>query len=202
MFQNDLVVCIFILSSDSIFRQQSICRYAPGGRSWQADSIQMPCRYAREDALGKLGGAVAEGAQLIEDLYQAFYQELQKPLASPQAGPNKTAKDSTHGQSSQGAHESPQSEAAAKVTSQQIGSALCVVGRTHFASVHCCVTQQACHNTLGYVTQQACHKKLGCVTQQACHATHEYCSAQQGATYHTLPCDSHPLYAQWIPVEV
>lgn len=70
--------------------------------------------YAREDALGKLGGAVAEGAQLIEDLYQAFYQELQKPLASAQAGPNQPVKDSTHGQSSQGAHESPQNEAAAK----------------------------------------------------------------------------------------
>ncbi|KAL0043113.1 hypothetical protein WJX79_009702 [Trebouxia sp. C0005] len=70
--------------------------------------------YAREDALGKLGGAVAEGAQLIQDLYQAFYQELQKPLASAQAGPNKTVKDSMHGQSGRGAHESPQSEAAAK----------------------------------------------------------------------------------------
>ncbi len=128
MLQNDLVVCVFVLSSDSIFRQQSICRNAPGGRSWQADSIKLPCRYAREDALGKLGGAVAEGAQLIEDLYQAFYQELQKPLASAQAGPNQPVKDSTHGQSSQGAYESPQNEAAAKVTSQQTGTALCVVG--------------------------------------------------------------------------
>ncbi|KAL0048452.1 hypothetical protein WJX82_003571 [Trebouxia sp. C0006] len=70
--------------------------------------------YAREDALGKLGGAVAEGAQLIEDLYQAFYQELQKPLASAQAGANQPVKDSTNGQSSRGAHESPQNEAAAK----------------------------------------------------------------------------------------
>ena len=32
--------------------------------------------------MGKLGGAVAEGAQLIENLYQSFYQELQKPLLS------------------------------------------------------------------------------------------------------------------------
>lgn len=71
---------------------------------------------------------MAEGAQLIEDLYQAFYQELQKPLASAQAGPNQPVKDSTHGQSSQGAYESPQNEAAAKVTSQQTGTALCVVG--------------------------------------------------------------------------
>ncbi len=72
---------------------------------------------------------MAEGAQLIEDLYQAFYQELQKPLASAQAGPNKTVKDSAHGQSGRGAHESPKNEAAAKVTWQQIGSALCAVGR-------------------------------------------------------------------------
>ncbi|DBA89188.1 TPA: hypothetical protein ACH3X1_016339 [Trebouxia sp. C0004] len=70
--------------------------------------------YAREDALGKLGGAVADGAQLIEDLYQSFYQELQKPLASAQAGPDQPVTDSTHGQSSRGAHESPQNEAAAK----------------------------------------------------------------------------------------
>ena len=38
------------------------------------------CRYAREDALGKLGQAVAEGAQLIEELYHMLYAELQQPL--------------------------------------------------------------------------------------------------------------------------
>ena len=72
-------------------------------------------RYAREDALGKLGGAVAEGAQLIEDLYQAFYLELQKPLSTEEAGAKQTADGSTHGQTSQGAHEPHKSEAAAKV---------------------------------------------------------------------------------------
>lgn len=107
------------------------------------DGIRLPCRYAREDALGKLGGAVAEGAQLIEDLYQAFYQELQKPLASAQAGPNQPVKDSTYGQSSRGAHESPQNEAAAKVSWQQIGTALRAVGRTHFLPVQ---SQAASHN--------------------------------------------------------
>ena len=73
-------------------------------------------RYAREDALGKLGGAVAEGAQLIEDLYQAFYLELQKPLSSGEAGAKQTTDGSTHGQTSRGAHEPRKSEAAAKVT--------------------------------------------------------------------------------------
>ena len=99
-------------------------------------TIRLPCRYAREDALGKLGGAVAEGAQLIEDLYQAFYQELQKPLASAQAGPNQPVKDSTNGQSSRGAHESPQNEAAAKVTWQQDGTAPSVGRIPHFWRVN------------------------------------------------------------------
>lgn len=59
---------------------------------------------------------MAEGAQLIEDLYQAFYQELQKPLVSGEAGAKQTTDSGTHGQTSQGAHEPPKSEAAAKVT--------------------------------------------------------------------------------------
>lgn len=122
---------------------------------------------------------MAEGAQLIEDLYQAFYQELQKPLASAQAGPNQPVKDSTHGHSSRGAHESPQNEAAAKVTSQQDGTAPSV-GRY---PIFVCSFWAASHNrpVMLLMNVAVCNKKQ-CVM-------------------HYLS-DSYPLYVQWVPVEV
>ena len=42
--------------------------------------VKCASRYAREDALSKLGQAVAEGAQLTEDFYHMLYDELQQPL--------------------------------------------------------------------------------------------------------------------------
>jgi len=59
---------------------------------------------------------VAEGAQLIEDLYLGFYEELQKPLLAEQADAKASSKGTMHGQTGQAAHESPKNEAAAKVT--------------------------------------------------------------------------------------
>ena len=64
--------------------------------------------------MSKLGGAVAEGAQLIEHLYLSFYQELQRPLldnSCAQSGSDRHA----HGQTSQPAVLSTGNEAAAKV---------------------------------------------------------------------------------------
>ena len=64
--------------------------------------------------MSKLGGAVAEGAQLIEHLYLSFYQELQKPLlddSSVKGGSDKH----THEQTNQAAVMSIGNEAAAKV---------------------------------------------------------------------------------------
>ena len=87
------------------------CLYGLYFRVWGLCS----CRYAREDALGKLGAAVAEGAQLIEDLYLSFYQELQKPLLTDQANARGHMHAHMHRHTAQAAHESPQSEAAAKV---------------------------------------------------------------------------------------
>ena len=82
---------------------------------WHPTSWLGGCRYAREDALGKLGSAVAEGAQLIEDLYQAFYLELQTPLLAQPTGSAPAPSADTHGQTGHGASESPKSEATAKV---------------------------------------------------------------------------------------
>lgn len=66
--------------------------------------------------MSKLGGAVAEGAQLIEHLYLSFYQELQKPLpdnSDPRGGSDKH----THGHRDQAAVMSTGNDAAAKVMS-------------------------------------------------------------------------------------
>ncbi|KAL3160682.1 hypothetical protein ABBQ32_010593 [Trebouxia sp. C0010 RCD-2024] len=69
--------------------------------------------YAREDAMSKLGSAIADGAQLIEQLYLSFYQELQKPLLAGSA----TAAGSdthTHGQTGQAADLAARNGAVAK----------------------------------------------------------------------------------------
>ena len=71
-------------------------------------------RYAREDAMSKLGGAVAEGAQLIEHLYLSFYQELQKPLLADHTSRG-GSNINIHGQTEQAAVVSTRNEAAAKV---------------------------------------------------------------------------------------
>ena len=64
--------------------------------------------------MSKLGGAVAEGAQLIEHLYLSFYQELQKPLLD-NSTPTGGSDNHIHGQTDQAAVISTGNEAAAKV---------------------------------------------------------------------------------------
>lgn len=64
--------------------------------------------------MSKLGGAIADGAQLIEQLYLSFYQELQKPLL---ASSDTTAGSDmhTHGQTGQAADLPVRNGAVAKV---------------------------------------------------------------------------------------
>ena len=69
--------------------------------------------------MSKLGGAVAEGAELIEHLYMSFYQELQKPLMDDHN--SKASSDaSTHGQTHQAAAISSRNDAVAKVMLQHL----------------------------------------------------------------------------------
>lgn len=64
--------------------------------------------------MSKLGGAIAEGAQLIEQLYLSFYQELQKPLLAGDAA--KADSDMhTHRQMGQSADSAARNGAVAKV---------------------------------------------------------------------------------------
>ena len=63
--------------------------------------------------MSKLGGAVAEGAQLIEHLYLSFYSELQKPLLDKSAARGSHAH--TIGQTEEAAVMPPGNVAAAKV---------------------------------------------------------------------------------------
>lgn len=71
--------------------------------------------------MSKLGGAVAEGAQLIEHLYMSFYQELQTPLVANDDG--KADSDaSTHGQTRQAAALSSKNDAVAKVMHEHLVS--------------------------------------------------------------------------------
>ena len=73
-------------------------------------------RYAREDAMSKLGGAIADGAQLIDQLYLSFYQELQKPLLAGSATTAGKGSDThTHEQTGQAADSAARNGAVAKV---------------------------------------------------------------------------------------
>lgn len=97
--------------------------------------------------MSKLGSAIADGAQLIEQLYLSFYQELQKPLLAGSA----TAAGSdthTHGQTGQAADLAARNGAVAKVA--------------HFPSM---LQSCACFpmSFFGF-----CHKPLQCFSFFAC----------------------------------
>ena len=87
---------------------------------------------------------MAEGAQLIEDLYQAFYQELQKPLLPDQA----RAVGNSPGPANVVAEKAASSAATAKVMQQMLNMQMLYMQRSVLsaADLKCNVARWSIHD--------------------------------------------------------